>query len=408
MRVGYYFHVGAVVADGVASIPAHYGVFLSEIARQSGSVLHYGHRTANDGTQTWALEPPELGFVDLGPKGPNPVMALVAGRFLRRFRPSADGLDVMLVRGPTALLPSIVHRCRRAGVPVAVLLVADYRNWRPMAAYPWWRNQLIRAWLRIYRYMQRRSLGHAEVFAISETILRGDVPLGGTLARTSAFTERELAMTDSWERRPFPTKGERPVRLLLTGRLVEEKGLFELIHALAELVERGHDLTLTLVGYTSGDPTVDQVIARAQELGVGERLEVEGFRPAGEELLREYFNADIYVLPTYGEGSVPRTVKEAFACRLPVITTTVKAISELIEDGREALLIPPRSAEAVTKAVERLIADEGLRDKLVASARLWVAGYTNEASAGQIVGELRRLVARSGGPRSPGSESRGR
>lgn len=89
----------------------------------------------------------------------------------------------------------------------------------------------------------------------------------------------------------------------------------------------------------------------------------------GEELNLMYRDADIYVLPSYQEG-FPRTIWEAMANSCPVIATRVGSIPDYLEHGKHARLIEPRSAEAISEAVEHLIENTNVREQLIQN------GYT--------------------------------
>jgi glycosyltransferase involved in cell wall biosynthesis len=392
VNVGYYFHVLAVFQpDGTALVPAHYGIFVEEIARQAGSVTFFAHDGKGDGTETMRIGGPDVRCVSLGSVRAAPFMAFRPKRFVAPLVAALGDVDVMLLRGPSGLLPAIERRCRRAGVPVVALLVADWRNWRPMVVYPSWRNRAIQAWHRSYFLMMKRASRHMRVLAISQAILDGCGYPRTAVVLTSSLSEEALATLEDL---PHVEGPPGVTRLLFTGRMVEEKGLFELVEAVRTLEDRGHEIDVTLVGYTSGDTTIDHVLERAKELGVKAEIHRPGFLPAGPELLSTYRRADIYVLATYGEGAVPRTVKEAFAAGLPVVTTTVPAIAEFLVDGDQALLVPPRDPGALADALDKLIRDPDLAAALAARGRTWVQGWTNEASTKVVVDHLRDEVER--------------
>jgi glycosyltransferase involved in cell wall biosynthesis len=91
-----------------------------------------------------------------------------------------------------------------------------------------------------------------------------------------------------------------------------------------------------------------------------------------------YRIADIFVLPCVvgADGSndiIPNVILEAMAMGVPVVATRLTAIPELIEDGESGLLVPPNDAAALADAIERLIVDKSLRERLVANARAQVA-----------------------------------
>lgn len=393
MNVGYYFHPEVVFDDdGSARTEAHWGYFVRALAREAGQVTFYGHPAEFTGKETLPLRAVDnVRSISLGRRRQQPKMLVRPGPNLEAFDPSADGLDVMLVRCPTPMLWGFARKCRKAGVPMVGLVVADLAaNWRPTAAYPWWRNRLIKLNVMTAAYVQRRVGARHLMLAISDAVVSAKGYDRTAIVPTTSLSEADLTGPDK-RTRAYPASGR--VRLLFTGRLVEEKGLFQLVDALTDLVGRGHDLELELVGATY-DSTPDTLLATARANGIEDRVLMTGFLEAGPALLAAYERADIYVLPTHGEGSVTRTVKEAFASGIPVVTTSIRSHMEFLRDGEQAVLVEPHSAESLANGIERLLTDASLRERVARNAFEWVKDYTNERSAALVVAHLRDELAR--------------
>ncbi|WP_430536855.1 glycosyltransferase [Pseudoxanthomonas suwonensis] len=79
-------------------------------------------------------------------------------------------------------------------------------------------------------------------------------------------------------------------------------------------------------------------------------------------------SVDIVVLPSYREG-LPKGLIEAAACGLPLVTTDVPGCREVVNDGVDGLLVPPRDAVALARAIARLQDDRGLAERLGEAAR---------------------------------------
>jgi glycosyltransferase involved in cell wall biosynthesis len=80
-------------------------------------------------------------------------------------------------------------------------------------------------------------------------------------------------------------------------------------------------------------------------------------------------DSDIVVLPSYGEG-IPRSLVEAAACGKALVATDVRGCRDVVRDGENGLLVPMRDAEALARAVTRLVSDEPLRRGLGEAGRL--------------------------------------
>src|SRR4029079_10453330 len=104
--------------------------------------------------------------------------------------------------------------------------------------------------------------------------------------------------------------------ILCVARLSPVKGHAILLQAAAELIMRGHLVTLTLVG---DGPLRESLEKRADVLGIGERVRFLG--NVGQDVIAEHFSrADLFALPSFAEG-VPVVLMEAMAARCPVIST---------------------------------------------------------------------------------------
>jgi len=133
---------------------------------------------------------------------------------------------------------------------------------------------------------------------------------------------------------------------------------------------------------------------RAAELGLGDAVEilgwVGGYRK--NELLAA---ADIFVLPSYNE-SLPISLLEAMSWGVPVISTTVGGIPELIRDGTDGFLIEAADVPALTRALAELADDADLRERMGSAGRSQVAeSFSREA----VLPRLEQLYADISGGR---------
>lgn len=140
--------------------------------------------------------------------------------------------------------------------------------------------------------------------------------------------------------------------LLFVGRLAAVKGVPVLLSALKDLVVRHPDLRLTLIG---DGPERLALRAEALTLGLDKHVDFVGYKSQSEvaEMLRR---VDALVLPSFAEG-VPVVLMEAMAAELPVITTQIAGIPELVVHGQSGLLVPPGDIEALKQAIEQVFAD---------------------------------------------------
>lgn len=136
------------------------------------------------------------------------------------------------------------------------------------------------------------------------------------------------------------------LHLLHVGRLNRQKSLDTLLHALPRL--RGH-WRLSLVG---DGPEAAPLRELAQRLGVADRVEFLGWH-SRDDLITLYNTADMFVFPSIDEG-MPNALLEAMSCGLPVVACAVNGCTELVQQGRTGMLVPPRDAGALAEALQRL------------------------------------------------------
>lgn len=174
-------------------------------------------------------------------------------------------------------------------------------------------------------------------------------------------------------------------RLLYVGRLSAAKGLPILLNSLATLRSQYPQLQLTVVG--DGEDRVE-LQTLSQNLNLGEVVDFVGYKSQAE--VREVMQqTDVFVLPSFAEG-VPVSLMEAMAAGVPVVTTRIAGISELVEDGVSGYLVSPGNQTALREAIARLIADPVLRNEFGQAGR---AKVEREFNVHTEAGRLSEIMA---------------
>jgi len=133
-------------------------------------------------------------------------------------------------------------------------------------------------------------------------------------------------------------------------RLVYKNGLDTLIESASLLARDYPNLLFIVIG--SG-PDRQFIANRIRQLGINENVRLAGF--VTEKLLPLYYNAaDGFVIPSSSGEGLPMVLLEAMACGLPVIATTVGGTPEIIKDGVNGFLVPPRNPRALAETISRL------------------------------------------------------
>jgi glycosyltransferase involved in cell wall biosynthesis len=170
--------------------------------------------------------------------------------------------------------------------------------------------------------------------------------------------------------------------ILFVGRLDSNKGLTVLLEAYGRLKESAKDVSLCIVGK---DLNMGKEIHRIVEKDGLEDVVIAG-QVDKEMLLSFYSCADMLVLPSSYEA-FGMVLIEAMAKGVPVIGTNVGGIPEVLDDDRCGLMVPYGDSEALSGAMERLLTDAGLRERLV-KAGLSRAG---DFAPGKVASGLRHL-----------------
>lgn len=151
-------------------------------------------------------------------------------------------------------------------------------------------------------------------------------------------------------RRFYPSQLPTQQSLVFVGRLVAEKGLFDLLRAVSLLARDFPDLRLSLAG--EGDER-SKLADFAAELGIIGQVVFLGKRTDVADVLRE---ASIYVQPSLSEG-LPNSLLEAMACGIPVVVTRVGGMPDVVEDTVHGLVVEPGQPEELAAALKRLLSD---------------------------------------------------
>jgi len=174
----------------------------------------------------------------------------------------------------------------------------------------------------------------------------------------------------------------RQITLLCVARIDRQKNQMMIVEALAKHPE----MTARLVGPVTQQDYRDELEHRAVELGVADRVAFVGaLKPGCRELVEEYANADVFVLPSRHEpfGIV---VLEAWASGLPVVASDVGGLGRLCAAHPEAAIkFAPGEAKALDDVLRRVGSDAALRERLSAAGRAAAAEYDWRTLSSRLV-----------------------
>ncbi len=235
-----------------------------------------------------------------------------------------------------------------------------------------------------------------EVTAVRERIVRRDYVLclksvGINLQRFDELSAHAASRVE-WGLLP----SDRVV--CFVGRLVEEKGILDLVRAIGKVQEECPEVKLLVIGETLKSDRARATQRHLKRLLENHRLDhaviFAGYRDDIPSLLQL---ADVFVLPSYREG-MPVTILEAMAARKPVIATHIRGCREEVVDGKTGRLVPPGSPDALAEAILWVLADPERAATLGEAGRWRVeAEFREERVLDAQLGIYHRLLVRRTG-----------
>lgn len=186
----------------------------------------------------------------------------------------------------------------------------------------------------------------------------------------------------------LPEPEGKPV-VVMASRLLKDKGVFEFVEAARVLHERGVEVDMRLIGSLDpGNPT-SITAADLDNWKQENNVQILGFR---KDIAEQYAAANIVCLPSYyGEG-LPKSLIEAAACGRAVVTTDHPGCRDAIIPSQTGLLVPVRDALELADAIQTLLEDRQLRQRMgKAGRRLAEEAFSIETIVAQhmvIYGEL--------------------
>jgi len=303
------------------------------------------------------------------------------------------GCDLVNLRIPTPLGIYAYALAKLLRRPIFLIVVGDLAGVSESVRVDNLKRSVYKAYLWIEEWLQTRMVAGAPAFVNGQALYAKYNRRGRRVLLTTTSTISDADVID----RPdtgLAVEGRAPIRLLTVSRIDPRKGLRHLPPALAELVRRGHDVRLTVVGPTvgkMGEEERDRVLASASEHGVADRVDFVGARtlPQVLAIAREH---DLFVLPTLPGEGVPRVLLEAMASGLPVVVSDVAGVPTLVQDEVNGLLVPPADPPAIAAAVDRLIGDGDLRRRLIATGNRAARAHTADSHARKIALGLVKLA----------------
>jgi len=218
---------------------------------------------------------------------------------------------------------------------------------------------------RVFCLLYRSGLKRAKRVFVFNSDDRADMIAAGIVDESAPVVEVPGSGVDleRFSHAPLP---EWPLRFLMIGRLMRDKGVWEYAEAARLIASRHPEVRFSLIGRVEhSNPTglQDSDVARLEHETPVEIISETDDIPA--------FVADchVFVLPTYYREGLPRTILEALGVGRAVIATNTPGCRDAISDGENGFLVAPRNTEKLVEAMEKLIMDSQLVRQMGARSR---------------------------------------
>ena len=276
--------------------------------------------------------------------------------------------------GRAALIAALAFRM--GGPRYSLTLHGPLEDYGPGQRYKW-------------RHAAFATIITEKLRAEAEAELAGYLPPRIAVQAMGVDTGR-LSRDTPWQ----PPVPGQPLRIMSCGRLNQVKGHQDLLQAIRMLRDAGHDARLVIAGEDdAGGTGYRRVIeARIAELDLDDAVTLLGAVSEGE-VRRHLLEAHVFALASWHEP-LGVALMEAMSCEVPTIGTAAGGVAELIRDGQDGILVPPRDPPAMVDAILRLAGDPDLARRLGQAGReRIVSGFGAEAGAETLI----RLVAETRG-----------
>jgi glycosyltransferase involved in cell wall biosynthesis len=305
---------------------------------------------------------------------------------------------VEILRACRRIRPDLVHnvslKCVLYGTLAARIAgVRGVINTLPGLGYVFrsrqWKARLLRPFVRLAFRALLHGRGTRVIVQNSDDL--AFLRAGGLVAPESLVLIRGSGVdTSRFRPAPEPTG---TITITMVSRMLWDKGVAELVEAAGALRASGLAVRVVLVGAPDPENPGSVPARQLEEWNRSDRIEWSGAR---EDIPRVWAESHIAVLPTYyGEG-LPKSLLEAASCARAIVAADVPGCREIVRHGENGFLVPPRDARSLAQAIERLIVEPSLRERMGARGRVIVESEFSEEIVVARTLEVYRELLESG------------
>ncbi len=307
---------------------------------------------------------------------------------LLKIAPKADLLYLFLPSYPSAM-GWLAAKIRRKP---HIVYGAD--DWEQASASMFKWESLRGGWFyRLYAWLNRkmeRAIVRSARFGVAAGGQLRDKYTGFGCPTYDTTPRMTLTREDIFERED--SCRNETITLINVGALIHDKAQHVLIEAFALAARQNERLRLMIVG---DGPRRDELKALAEDLGVAGKIDFAGYVEEEARLYALLRAADIFVLSSVTEG-FPRVLYESMTMRLPIVTTNVGGIPNLLTDRVNARVVRPEDVQALAAAIADVATDQELRRGMIKAATTTMDGVFERMNPAQIAHLVRQYQTGSG------------
>lgn len=217
----------------------------------------------------------------------------------------------------------------------------------------------------VYRYLYNRTFNNVSLIHVSRQIIEEEFGQMPSLRCKKYIVQNTCIPFENSEKSAVSGL----VNIVYLSNLFPEKGIFILLKAYSRILEKYSDVQLHIFGSSLKSMYIRKLLKLLSSAGFNGKAFYHGY--ADERMKATAFsNCDIFIFPSYfSEECMPLAVLEAMQAGKPVIATRIGALSEIIDNGKEGILIEPGNISQLVSSMDRLISDVEIRKRLGSAAR---------------------------------------
>lgn len=364
MVLGFHYHIPFSSCKNENFVPGHFGIFIEELAENVDELVLFLFfcNDFNSEYFDYRITRANIKIVKVSENKPAYIKYFFARVYVLKHTEQLKRCSKLLLRGPSPMSYAFAECFSKADI--CNLVVGDYMESLKFLRQPFYRLIPIK----VLNYLMHKTYLRAlkgTAIAFNSEVLFEKYKNKGT--RTSLINTGNIRLSDiSVVQRPN-LKNKPLIKFLYVGRIDWAKGFEEMVNMLVRINEfNWQRFELHIVGWdeSKNNQVLTSIKSYIQDLNILEFVIFHGKKQPGIQLNSFYKLADIFLLPSYQEG-FPRTIWEAFANNLPVITTPVGSIPLKICNYKHALFCEIRSSNSLFEKVIELIENEDIYQNLI-------------------------------------------